>query len=521
MRALRFFFGVFLLVAIIAAGIYLFRTQLGGLALRLGAAQVGVENLDARITQWTSEKIVLEKISLGPDGNPSIRLDDVVVTYDVETAWRERRVESVSIGPGAARVRVAADGRVTIDGVALPSGRDEKDGATALPFSSLTVAPIALTVHSPLGEASGSAEGSYHKENGGALSIAINADEASLSDTQAEDASLAADVTLQEDGGIDLSMSLKGDFKTRHAILRGADFAFVGKGASWRDAIAGQRDTLSFAGSLVSSVREAPVEAIPALSFLQGNAVDTNAVEAIKTLGLESKLELSFEKGRIDISAMPGLSALLLSSDTGALLSIDPIEDAQLASLAIPSSDGVSRVSSKFAIEGGEVPLQGSLNAELLDGEWRAQAPVRVGRYSSDILSVRDVDFVVDAVGDGSAIDASFTVETAMERALIGRLSVRDTPIDISGRAAADLVGRTISIDLDEECMEIPRTDLAIEEQDSELRIRGGALCQTSGPVAVLQFSDDLEIGLQGSFSARSARYRLASTLLDLSLIHI
>ncbi|VAV97471.1 hypothetical protein MNBD_ALPHA05-1877, partial [hydrothermal vent metagenome] len=104
MRAWRYILGLLVLLAAVAAGLYLARLPVAGFAVRAAMGAAGFENPKARVTVLSLEKIMLTGLAAGPEGHEVFRIEAVEARYQWRSLLFERRVDAITVGPGEARL---------------------------------------------------------------------------------------------------------------------------------------------------------------------------------------------------------------------------------------------------------------------------------------------------------------------------------------------------------------------------------------------------------------------------------
>ena len=505
MRGLRLLLWLLVSLAVIAGGLYLARLHIASAVIRSAMASAGLENPKAQVTALAFDQLKLTNLAAGPRGNEGFNIEQASVAYDLRTLVAERKVKSVAIGPGSARLKISDDGAVTLPGVKLGGG--ESAGQPGLPFEKFTATDIQLLVDAPEGEATGLASADYDLGTGGAATLELQSTSAGYEMLGVENARLQADIDLAPDGQVVLAGSFTGDAITSFGRIRDLDALLEGNAKSWRRFVEGGEAALTGeARILLRSARASLAE----IAVVKEIATAQSAIlfgDPVSTLSMAAGIAVTFDDDALTASI--GDTPIAMTTDTGAELVIAELDGAPLYVL----SDGAGEAGLSFTLNGAAVSMAGTVNASQADDGWSVYMPVRVGEYQSRALSIDEASAVISADIDGDSVSAEITTTTKLRSALIGRFRIADAPLTTNFLLSADRAAKRATVRVHEsKCIALQRAQLTLVQQDTEATLKNARLCGGEKALVTVDWAGALVSDFAGVLVADDVRYRLGQT---------
>ncbi|WDI31775.1 YdbH domain-containing protein [Hyphococcus flavus] len=505
MRAARFLAILLLLVAIIAAALYLIRLPLAGWAVRSAMAGAGLEQPQATVTALTFDGIRLEKVSSGAEAREAFQFHVIEVDYHWRQLLSAQKVAAVRAGPGLLRVNISDGGQVSIPGLA--SG-GEGSGGAELPFQSLILSSIRLHAETSAGSAVGELSAEFEKETGGRAEIELESNNFGLKELTIPAGKINAELELAESGSTALVFAFKGDMLAQGVAANNVSLAIDGEGVNWRDLIEGERNTvagnahISFSAPQIlfgSAQNQETLNQLAPIELAFGQSVSEAA--------LEGEFDVNFSDSVFEVRLRESAPVTLAAPD-GTGLTI-----AQSGAAPLYALRGERETASfQFAIKSAGVNAAGSADIERENDRWRVAAPITVEQYSSPELSLDDSQIEFSGVLNGDDLTADLALKSGLRRAQIGRLSVSDAPFTSAFRAEGNLSAQTVNIYNREECITFERGQLRLEEQNAEASLGRTQLCNADGPLLVFTWAGDMVCSLNGEISSANGRFSLGET---------
>lgn len=506
MRGLKAGLVIVVVFAAIIAGTYFARTILAEWAIRQVMASQGLQNPQVSVTALTQDGIRLEDISAGPGGAEHFLIAQIEADYQLATLLTERRINSLTIGPGRIDVRVSDGGRIEIAGVSPDQiGGGNAGGSSALPFEKLTLQDIALDIETPEGSATGTLQAVYDLAGEGSASLSLRAPQAGSAGLIAQDATIDIDTRLAQNGMVRVRGNLSGDFTSVYGSIRNARLSLNGEGSSWQDLASGDRD--KFVGTLQLSLDRAEmvtgdvaiVDTMNANPALFGGPFDE--------VMLGGDLLLAVDAGDVVIEA--GNRPLAIEAADGARASLS----AALGEPFYMRRNGKGVIAGIVGVRGGEISATANITAEEMDTGWRFHLPVRIGDFEADALALNATSALISGVVSDARALIDVTANGTLRRARLGRFAIRDAPAMISFSADIDRELQTAMITLPtDNCAALERMSLKITGQDADASLKGARFCASDTPLAMLNFRDEMVTDFAARLSAKNATYRLGET---------
>lgn len=505
MRAARFLLILLTLAAIFAALAYAFRLPAAGWAVRNAMAAAGLENPSARVTALSFSGARLADVAAGPVATRDFSFETVEADFSLRRLWTEKKADAVRVGPGAVRVRIGDDGKISVAGFGT-GGERAGSGAPALPFDRLLLEGVALVVSAPDGDATGALEAQYDIGEGGSGSLTLQTERFQWNDIRLADIKVSVSADLSADGRAAFSADFEGAAKTASVEARNVAATLEGEAGSWRDAAAGATDALSGAARLRFSASEIEI----------GDATRFEALLSAAQAAFDEDLHAAALSGAFDIAFGDDAAAvrfaeeapLSLATPSGAALTLTSQGGAPFVAV----KEGRQSASFRFSLASERANATGGVDMTRADGTWRVAAPVAVEEFVSDALSLAGSRIELSATSDGRVVDADVTVKSGLRRAQIGRLTVLDAPFSGGFAISGDLAAQRASVAGKSECLAVERAKGIIEEQDLETGFSAMTLCSGQGPLAIVSWDGAPAVSLSGVLSARAASFRLGQT---------
>lgn len=504
MRAARFLAILVLFVAIIAAILYLFRLPIAGWAIRSAMANAGLENPQARVAALTLDGVRLEKVAAGPNGREAFFLEAIEADYHWRELLMSRKVDAVRAGPGGVRLTITDDGKVSLPGFSAGGASGSGSG---LPFSSVSVNDLAVSVDAPDGAASGALNADFDMANGGNVVAVLTTSGVAWKGVRIAQGEANIDANLSADGQIVLTAGFNGDVEAYGASAAGATLRIEGDGASWRDLVSGAASQLAGRGHIEFNAPKIlfASETLPETMSLA--PVEAAFGDQISEAALSGAFDVEFSDAGLEVR-LPENTILALSTPDGAGLALSASGGAPIFKL----EDGRETSSFAFNLESDGVNASGAVDAEQQGEILRVAAPIRIEEYTSPDFAIAGSTIEFSALVEGDALAADLAVRSGLNKLRIGRLTVSDAPFTSAFRIDADLEAKTANVYNKEECVTFERARGRLAEQNSEAALGRTQFCNEEGPLAVLAWSGDMVCSLGGEILSADGRFRMGET---------
>lgn len=505
MRAARFLLGVIGLLAIIAAAAYALRLPLAGFAVRSAMAGAGLENPRAQVTALSMNHVVLRDVAAGPAGGEGFAIEEIEASYDWRSVLAERAADEVRIGPGVLRIAVSPAGEVSLPGFSF----EERGGGSdmSLPFSKLTIADLAFIVNTPEGAARGTMSADYDEAAGGSAKLSLATDIAGFQAMRMERGAVEVGIDLGTDDSVMAHGMFTGEAFTSYGAIRDVEIAFETALQSWRDAAGdGLKKMVGDARVEVTSATVNLAE-VPSTSAMNSDQSAVLFGGPVSSLQLSGALDLTAAGG--EISAGLGGQPLIVRADNGAQLSVTELDGERL----YRRSDSGQEASLSFDVSGAGIAINGTIDAETIQDGWFILAPIRVGDYRSDRVSFEDASAVVRLTTQPNGVSADITTTSALRALSIGRMSVFDAPVETNFLIETNHAAKTATVSLPRGgCVTLQSARITIDQQDTEAALKDARLCESEGPLGVVDWSGALQSRFAGNLSTDRLQYRLGQT---------
>ncbi len=511
MRAWQYILGALVFLAVVAAGLYLVRLPVAGYALRSAMSAAGLENPKARVSGLSLEKISLAGVAAGPEGGEAFIIDTVEARYHWRTLLFKRRVEAITVGPGEARLEVAADGTVRLPGIEQKSGGGDAGG---FPFDKFAARDIRLVVAAPRGSATGSLRADYDAASGGGASLQLQTQSAGSDTVTVEGAALRLELALSADGLIKLSGSFAGDVVSEFGPVRDVDLTFDGESPFGRDLADGTKAPFNASGRI--RLHSAQVNLIEIESLAAITDEQRAAIFGAPSLSIEAGIDVALTDEGLAVTVADAplvMRAGKAGQANGVEGRAELIVTAEDGAPLFERSDDGARIGFAVAMKGAGLSMAATVDAQTKNDGWSLYVPLQIGEYRSDILSLGHASAVIRADLAPDRVNAEVTTTTNLRSASIGRLTIKDAPLTTNLLIDADLAAKRAVITMpDEECIALARARLILEQQDTDAALKDLNLCGEAGALVDLNWSGAPRSDFTGVLTADAVRYRIGET---------
>ncbi len=505
MRARRILLGLALFFAILATA-FLLRLPIAGYAVRTALAGAGLKEAQLHVTALSFSGARVENLSAGPQGDKTIRFDFIEADFDWLSLLKRREIDALRLGPGAVRISVSQDGKVSLPGISMAGG----NGGGGAPFNTLALSDVALRIDTPEGAATGKVTADFDVQKGGRATVSMSTPKAGYTGIVFENSSVSAEIILDRDGGAQLDGSFIGNVSTDAVAVRDANVSVSANKLLWRAAGAGKRPIVT--GDVLVNVDNAdiPVDHVPALAGIKAPQVAAMIGDPVASLSISGALMVKSLENGFAIDTASADDPAIIRSDTGLALMITGLGEAPLYRRG---NEG-GRAAFNFDLSGAAIDARGAIEAENIGSTLMVAAPLHFGAYQSDRLSFDSAAVTINATAKSTEIEADISVASYLRSGKIGRLNIFDAPLEMSFGVAVDNVAGRAVVTPAKECLALDNIRATIDRQDTEILLSGAKFCANGEPVAVIDWNDVLQTTITGRLSASHARYRLGNTRL-------
>ncbi|MEO1252954.1 MAG: YdbH domain-containing protein [Pseudomonadota bacterium] len=503
---MRFWLAAFLIIVLLAVGLAV-RILGADWVVQRAMGVAGLDNPRSSVTAFSLDHIRIEDASAGVAGDDDLFIDAIEIDFDWREALFQRRVKAVRLGPGLLRLNLNETGDL---GTPFRFGGGGGGGASPStpPFDQLEVSGLEVVVDTPTGPARVLIDGAFDMATGGDASARFSAERASYLTYEAANLVGEASIELAPSGVAAAQGDFSGDLRTPFGTLQAIGLGVTANAEDWRRLLEGERGDAK--GSVEISLREAgmPLAEGPMAAML-GEYASAAGAGALNWINLAGAVEISYDRGAIEASLDD--APLTLTADNGSRLSItsfpgDPFyfSDADGAVLA-----------AVMDARGGGASMSSAINAQRDGAIWRVMAPFHFGAFASKAVNLDEGAGVFDARLEGETAAFVLSGGATIARAAIGRLRLRNTPIEAAIEGAVDLSSGAARVDLvDGYCARLDKSAFAITGQDTEGAFDKARICAAyNAPLLTITPGPDGPlIEFAGVIDADSARYRLGES---------
>ncbi len=501
-------------LAVLALVIVLFRNPIAEAGLRMAMTRAGLEApaLEVEEVSFSALEIGALRAGAAPDG-PQLKIERAKAGFNWRALFFKREIETLEIGPGAARGRLNSDGSIEIAGLRI---RPNAAGASREPpvfVKALDVEAFEARLTGDEGAARVSLSGRFEPEAGGAFRAEASAAQFAAGPVRLGDFDLEADVRLRADGALRLVANARSDLSSVAGAVDDLDLYAEATGFSWRLPLGD--GAVPPDGRVLLDIRsgEIAADAAPELSALAAAEAQATGRPAISKLAVSGGFTASIDGSAIRVLAGEG-PALTLRTDREDVLTIAGVDGAPLFEI-----DGERRrIGLAAALAGAAAAGSARLVASGAAGEqWNYD-------LTADLLdpSFRDVALgatALQAAGrtDGDRVLGDVNLATTLKRARLGRLRISEAPFAARLRVEAALAGREFVVAAREGgCLELDGARFELEYQEMRASLDGARLCADgAGRLLRYNWSRPRNVVVAGVLSARSGDFQWGATSLQ------
>ncbi|MFC2953781.1 YdbH domain-containing protein [Marinicaulis aureus] len=507
MRTVRFLAIVLVLTVILAAAVWFFRLPLAGWGVRAAMASAGLEAPQARVTALSLDGIRLEEVAAGPKEARGVSFEAIEADFHWRRLWTERAVDTLRAGPGVLRLRIDETGRIFVPG--LPTGGS--GGDVSLPFDRVSLSDVAVLVEAPVGGARGRVSADYDIQTGGEASLDLSSDKITWSHVLLQNVESTAQLSLSAEGGVTLSASFEGDAQTDSLSARNIAFNATGEGGSWRDLIAADGKGLAGTARIEFETPEIELRDSDLQALTSAAQMQTVFGEKLQNAALAGALDIVFGEDlfQVYLSADTDTEALALTTPEGASLTFAAQGNAPFYARA----NGRDMASFQFVLQSDGADAKGAADLEREGDSWRIAAPIDIGAFTSEALSLDGSSIDISAEATGPDIVADLALKSGLRKAKIGRLTINDAPFNGAFRITADMNAQRARVVSKTDCFNIDRGRGRLDGQELDIRLSEITLCNAEGPLVVYTWTGEAACTVSGEIAARDGSVRFGKTV--------
>ncbi len=507
MRTVRFLAIVLVLTAILAAAVWVFRLPLAGWGVRAAMASAGLEAPQARVTALSLDGIRLEDVAAGPKEARGVTFEAIEADFHWRRLWTERAVDTLRAGPGVLRLRIDETGRIFVPG--LPTGGD--GGDVSLPFDRVSLSDVALLVDAPVGGARGRVSADYDIQTGGEASFDLSSNQITWNNVLLQNVESMAELSLAAEGGVTLSASFEGDAETGSIKANRVAFKATGEVGSWRDLVAGDRKDLAGTARVEFETPEIELRDGDLQALTSAAQMQTVFGEKLQNAALAGALNIVFGADLVQVYVPAETEALALTTPEGASLTFAAQGNAPFYARA----DGRETASFQFVLQSDGADAKGAADLEREGDSWRIAAPIDVGAFTSDALSLDGSRIDISAQATGSDIIADLALKSGLRKAKIGRLTINDAPFNGAFRITADMNAQRARVVSKTDCFNIEHGRGRLDGQELDIRLSEITLCNAEGPLVVYTWTGEAACTVSGEIAARDGSVQFGKTVAE------
>ncbi|MEO0849855.1 MAG: YdbH domain-containing protein [Pseudomonadota bacterium] len=533
---------VVLVLAVLAlAALWFFRLPVAEWAIKTAAARAGYKDVAITVTEVDLSKVTLEAMTLKMNDVPSMRLDRAEATYSWRTLLTDRKIDTLTVGPGVIHGALTDDLTLTVAGQTVPlvaDGRqvDAPSQPISIPADRITVRPLTLKITTPGGPVSGVLSGGFAPKSGGSLTARVTGAAAGLSTFTVSDIASQLEVTVDPHGVFTLSGDLAGGLATPIGTVEALQLTATGNGAvDWDEAkstvngwsaqvavdLASAAVALAQAGEASAAVAAA-IDALDQMIASEGAQSDRPEGDPLGTVTLSGALMLDVgDDGVRTVSVTPG-RALTARNDRNEHFIIEPHTE-----FLFSASGGERRLSFSPDIKTRWITTRAKVNlSETQTGELSADGEVTLPAQSIALLG-GEGQTVFDALrltftGNRTAnryflsLVPEGTIRSIEREPLaLGKIRFDGQPIDVTYIAAPPAGVPVLTMQMAnragsarQSCLRIGETSLRLDPESLLMRVEDARVCPTEKPLLSLISVDPLRARVGAVISAPRIAYR-------------
>jgi len=477
---LRVFLAVLFLLALACLALWMFRLPLGERVITQMARNAGLSDTSLDLVELSLTGARVTAFSA-----TGIQLDTIDVSYSPGQLWRERRIKTLSAGPGQISGRITPAGKIRIGNLLFPADNPDAPAfdPARLPLDLVTLEPIRIRLAAEKGTLNGVLAGAYDRAQGGAFDIEGRAKQIGVGDLGVDAADFSAGLTLGSDGRIDLQAEGTGSGYYQSLDVSNLSLDVHAEGASWIAAIDKGASALDIEGGIDLKTASLPFGALAA-----------DAARLPDRLSARGAFRFRFQENRLQID-LDNARPAIVETDRGDRVEFTSLTDEPLVRLddgalgfGVGINAGLREVN--FAMRGtGGLMADGTIRAGV-DFNVPAQKPDLPGSDATLVLG--DLSGRMTTLIDAEAITADLTIDGRIER--LARAPLTLEGIVFENDRFRLVTDRTAEGGLDEialrkeraiaggrDCVSLSRVRLVIPEQDVRIGGKRLSVCPNGG----------------------------------------
>lgn len=498
----RFAIGVFVVLILVGATLYLLRKPLAAATVEQIMTGVRLQNPSASVSDITLSRLSLSSVTAGGDRNaPEIALDGVVLDYNWRDLVFRGKAKAVAVEGGKIIAKVGENGALAIAGWSS----DPAAKPAPPPFTMLTVNALEISARTPKGDLKTSISGAFDMAKGGQFDAVLSADETGFDALGFSALQGEAAVGLGADGSIVIEGALKSDIATPVGAVSGANLGVDADIASWRGIFGdGSR---GFRGAATLAVRSSTVDALATPTLAPYAAAGGAPIRDLSVAGI-FKTEFSDDGFAVTLADGP----LTVIADRGDRLTVSG-GDAAL----YERRNGRGRVSLRADLTGPVVTGAGSIDAVSEgEGPWTIDAAASLGGQKVAGVSIANFVGRFNGAYSDHQLNGAADIATEVATVEIGRLRISNMPAEAKLSVSIDAATKTLSATpVDGGCVDIERAGFVMDGQDMDGRVTMAKLCPADAALIKVDWGDAPLTTIKGALNARAAHYRIGRTEFD------
>ena len=522
----KFVLGILLLLLIAVVAGWFARIPLTEYFARQYLNKQGFNTVGFEIEALGPRGAIVRDISVSNGGQSSLLMDVLDVRYDWRTLFDQRRVNSVTIGPGRMEMSVKSDGTILlpipkgVSATGKPAAQSSSFRLDTLPLDEVVIAPIDLTVATPEGRASFTIEGTYDVDKTGQFTFQGSADHAGICSLILENFSADGRIDLQSNGSILLESNTGGDVITPSGRADGVMARIEGQGTSWIDLVEG-RET-SPQGEMRVVLSSATVTK-PELAVIErsGEEPETSVSsissvwDAIQVFSVSGALVVLADDDGVTLRATDA-PILQVMSDQGDRFVLSGVEENVIASLG-PEGDlkfaATSRLDSSIISVSTKVDGVRSRNGRLnFSGDIQLPQQEFIPTGAEGHIKIKPIQSIFTGIFENGKFALQGTLDGVVTSLDIPPLSAQNLNISQIYNATYTHNNRQLTVQATAGgCLQANTAILTIPSEGVSGMARALRMCPTQQPLLTIDFAEQGSARFGLSLLADRVDYKQAS----------
>ncbi len=477
---LRVFLAVLFLLVLVFLALWIFRLPIGERLATHVAQNAGLSDIKLNLVELSLDGARIKSLSA-----KGLQLDRIDISYSPVQLWRERRIKTLSAGPGQISGQITPEGKIRIGGLLLPADNPAAPAfdPSRLPLDIVTLEPIRIFLSAERGMLNGVVAGSYDRARGGAFEFEGQAEQIGIGDFAVDAADFSASLALGSDGLIDIRADGTGGGQYQRFKISKLSLDLHADGTSWIAAIDQGASALDIKGSIELKTASLPFGALAA-----------DAERLPQRLSARGAFGFQFRDNRLQVdldSARPAI----VETDRGDRLEFTPLVDEPLVRLegdglgfavgvdaALREAVFATRATGSLEVDGTvRTALEFIVPAQKPDLP-RSDATLVLGDLSGRMLTVIEAGGITADLAIDGRIDRLTRAPLTLEGIVFDndrfRLVAERTP---EGGLAGLALRKESAVGGVLDCVSLSRVGLAIPDQDVRIGGNSLALCSNGG----------------------------------------